>query len=71
MPKYLLRVKMTVDGLNGVFKEGATARREVVQRMVESLDGRLDPSTGPSATRTCTSSWNCRATLPPRPWVSS
>ena len=42
MPKYLLRVKMTVDGLNGVFKEGATARREVVQRMVESLDGRLE-----------------------------
>ncbi|MGI5401708.1 GYD domain-containing protein [Streptomyces sp. CA-135486] len=42
MPKYLFRVKMTVDGLNGVFKEGATARREVVKRMVEGLEGRLE-----------------------------
>ncbi|MFF4346380.1 GYD domain-containing protein [Streptomyces sp. NPDC001530] len=42
MPKYLFRVKMTVDGLKGVLKEGATARREVVERMVQGLGGRLE-----------------------------
>ncbi len=42
MPKYLFRVKLTVDGLKGLLKEGAAARREVVERMVQSLDGRLE-----------------------------
>jgi uncharacterized protein with GYD domain len=42
MPKYLFRAKLTVDGLKGLLKEGAAARREVVERMVQSLDGRLE-----------------------------
>ncbi|MER5209969.1 GYD domain-containing protein [Streptomyces sp. NPDC002838] len=42
MPKYLFKVKLTVDGLQGLLKEGAAARREVVERMVQSLDGRLE-----------------------------
>ncbi|MGW3623687.1 GYD domain-containing protein [Streptomyces sp. NPDC000880] len=42
MAKYLFRVKLTVDGLKGLLKEGGTARREVVDRMVQSLGGRLE-----------------------------
>jgi uncharacterized protein with GYD domain len=42
MPKYLFRGKLTVDGLKGLLKEGGTARREVVERMVQSLGGRLE-----------------------------
>ncbi|MBC9729840.1 GYD domain-containing protein [Streptomyces sp. TRM68367] len=42
MPKYLFRVRLTVDGLKGLLKEGAAERREVVERMVQSLGGRLE-----------------------------
>jgi uncharacterized protein with GYD domain len=42
MAKYLFKVKLTVDGLKGVLKEGGTARREVVERMVQGLGGRLE-----------------------------
>jgi uncharacterized protein with GYD domain len=42
MPKYLVKASYTVDGLNGLLKEGGTARREVVDRMVQSLDGRVE-----------------------------
>jgi uncharacterized protein with GYD domain len=42
MPKYLFKVKLTVDGLQGLLKEGGTARREVVDRMVQSLGGRVE-----------------------------
>ena len=42
MPKYLIKVRLTADGLKGLLKEGAAARREVVERMVEGLGGRLE-----------------------------
>src|SRR5215203_6047749 len=42
MAKYLFKVKLTVQGLNGVLKEGGAARRGVVERMVQSLGGRLE-----------------------------
>ncbi len=42
MPKYLYKVKLTVDGLQGLLNEGGGARREVVERMVQSLGGRLE-----------------------------
>jgi uncharacterized protein with GYD domain len=42
MPKYLFKVKLSVDGLRGLLKEGAAARREVVERMVQNLEGRLE-----------------------------
>ncbi|MGP3972735.1 GYD domain-containing protein [Streptomyces sp. 8N114] len=42
MPKYLFRAKLTPDGLKGLLKEGGAARREVVERMVQSLGGRLE-----------------------------
>jgi uncharacterized protein with GYD domain len=42
MPTYLFRVTLTADGLNGLLREGATARREVVERMLAGLGGRLE-----------------------------
>jgi uncharacterized protein with GYD domain len=42
MPKYLFKVRLTTDGLKGLLQEGATSRREVVERMVQSLGGRLE-----------------------------
>ncbi|MGP3989000.1 GYD domain-containing protein [Streptomyces sp. 3N207] len=42
MAKYLFRAKLTVDGLKGLLKDGGTTRREVVERMVQSLGGRLE-----------------------------
>ena len=42
MPKYLFKVKLTPDGLKGLLREGASARREVVARMVEGLGGRVE-----------------------------
>ena len=42
MSKYLLKVKLTMNGLKGLLKEGGTARREVVDRSVQSLGGRLE-----------------------------
>jgi uncharacterized protein with GYD domain len=42
MPKYLVQVTYTAEGLKGVLHEGGTARREVVDRLVESLGGRVE-----------------------------
>lgn len=42
MPKYLVRAKLTVDGLKGLLKEGGTARREVIERMVQGVGGQLE-----------------------------
>ncbi|AVZ76905.1 GYD domain protein [Streptomyces lunaelactis] len=42
MSKYLFRVTLTMEGLKGLLKEGGTARREVVERMVQSLGGQLE-----------------------------
>ena len=42
MPKYLIEASYSAEGAKGVMKRGGTARRAVVQKMVESLGGRLD-----------------------------
>ncbi|AXE85529.1 MULTISPECIES: GYD domain-containing protein [unclassified Streptomyces] len=42
MPKYLFKVKLTPDGLKGLLREGGSARREVVARMVDGLGGRVE-----------------------------
>ena len=42
MPRYLWQASYTVEGLEGVLREGCTKRRQVVQRLVESLGGRLE-----------------------------
>jgi uncharacterized protein with GYD domain len=42
MPKYLTMVSYTPEGIKGLVKEGGTARRAAVQKMLERLGGRLE-----------------------------
>jgi uncharacterized protein with GYD domain len=42
MPKFLIQASYTTAGFMGVLQEGGTARRQVVDRMVESLGGRVE-----------------------------
>ncbi|MER5462988.1 GYD domain-containing protein [Streptomyces sp. NPDC002668] len=42
MSKYLVKAKLTTEGLKGLLREGGTARREVVERMVQSVGGQLE-----------------------------
>ncbi|WP_433420935.1 GYD domain-containing protein [Microtetraspora malaysiensis] len=42
MPKYLIQASYTEAGLKGVLKGGGTARRQAVDRMVESVGGRVE-----------------------------
>ncbi len=42
MPKFLMEAKFTSAGLDGVRHQGGTARREVVERAVESIGGELE-----------------------------
>ncbi|MEV8632191.1 GYD domain-containing protein [Streptosporangium sp. NPDC051023] len=42
MPKYLIQASYTVDGLNGVLRDGGSARLQAVERMVESVSGRVE-----------------------------
>ncbi|MEO3854611.1 GYD domain-containing protein [Acrocarpospora sp. B8E8] len=42
MPKYLIQATYTADGLKGVLQDGGTGRRQAVERMVESVGGRVE-----------------------------
>ena len=42
MPKYLLQVSYTVDGIKGIRKEGGTARRAAAEQLVKSLGGTIE-----------------------------
>ncbi|EFL31762.1 conserved hypothetical protein [Streptomyces viridochromogenes DSM 40736] len=42
MSKYLFKSRLAPEGLKGLLSEGATARREAVERMVEGLGGRVE-----------------------------
>ncbi|MGV9307044.1 MULTISPECIES: GYD domain-containing protein [unclassified Nonomuraea] len=42
MPKYLIQLNYTADGIKGVLQEGGTARREAAERMAESVGGRIE-----------------------------
>jgi uncharacterized protein with GYD domain len=42
MPKYLTVVSYTAEGTKGLLKEGGTARRAVVEKMMKSLGGKLE-----------------------------
>ncbi len=42
MPKYLIQATYTAEGLAGVLQDGGTGRRQAVERMVESLGGRVE-----------------------------
>ena len=42
MPKFLVEASYTAEGAKGLMKAGGSARRAAVQKMVESLGGRLE-----------------------------
>ena len=42
MPKYLVVASYTPEGANGLYQGGGTARRAVVEKMLEGLGGRLE-----------------------------
>ncbi len=42
MAKYMLKASYTVDGTKGLMKDGGSARRAAVQKMIEGLGGRLE-----------------------------
>ena len=42
MPKYLIRANYVGEGLKGLLKEGGTSRRAVVEKMINSMGGKLE-----------------------------
>ena len=42
MPKYLLKVSYTLQGIQGVRKEGGSGRREAAAKVAESVGGKLE-----------------------------
>lgn len=42
MAKYLLKANYTVDGLQGLLKEGGTGRREAINKAITSVGGKLE-----------------------------
>ena len=42
MPKYLSRTSYTPEGLKGLLKDGGTKRKQAMERMAESLGGKLE-----------------------------
>jgi uncharacterized protein with GYD domain len=42
MPKYLAQVKYTVEGVNGLLKEGGTSRLKAIERLFESVGARVE-----------------------------
>jgi uncharacterized protein with GYD domain len=42
MPKYLVQVTLTAEGIKGTLQEGGTARRAVVEQLAESVGARLE-----------------------------
>ncbi|HEV1997974.1 MAG TPA: GYD domain-containing protein [Candidatus Dormibacteraeota bacterium] len=41
MPRYMLKVRYSVEGINGVRKEGGTAREAAARKLVESVGGKM------------------------------
>lgn len=42
MPKFLIKAKYVGEGLNGLLKEGGSARREAVSELVGSIGGTME-----------------------------
>jgi uncharacterized protein with GYD domain len=42
MPKFLIKASYNADGARGLMKEGGTARRKVVEQLVQSLGGKVE-----------------------------
>jgi uncharacterized protein with GYD domain len=42
MPKFLYETTYTADGIRGLMKDKAVARRQAIEKVVESVDGKLE-----------------------------
>ena len=42
MPKYLIKASYNADGARGLLKEGGTARRAAVQKLIEAAGGKVE-----------------------------
>ncbi len=42
MPKYLIQVSLTTEGLRGLLAEGGTTRRAAVDQLAESIGGKVE-----------------------------
>lgn len=42
MPKYLLKSRLSPQGIKGTMKEGGTARRTAVKEAIEAVGGKLE-----------------------------
>jgi uncharacterized protein with GYD domain len=42
MPKFMVKASYMPEGIRGVMKEGGTGRRAAVQKVIESLGGKLE-----------------------------
>jgi uncharacterized protein with GYD domain len=42
MPKYMIKASYTADGAKGLMKDGGSARRVAVQKLIEGLGGKLE-----------------------------
>jgi uncharacterized protein with GYD domain len=42
MPKYLMQVALTKDGVKGVAKDGGTKRRQAAEQFFKSAGGKLE-----------------------------
>jgi uncharacterized protein with GYD domain len=42
MAKFLIKASLTAEGVKGLLKEGGTARKKVVEKMVGDLGGKLE-----------------------------
>jgi uncharacterized protein with GYD domain len=42
MPKFMIKASYTVEGVRGLLKEGGTARRAAVQKIIEGIGGKVE-----------------------------
>jgi uncharacterized protein with GYD domain len=42
MPKFMIKASYSTEGARGLLKEGGTARRAAVQKLVESMGGKVE-----------------------------
>jgi uncharacterized protein with GYD domain len=42
MPKYLIKASYTSEGARGLLKEGGSARRAAVQKLIEGIGGKVE-----------------------------
>ena len=50
MPRFMFMANYTLEGLQGLLKEGGTGRKKAVETLVTSLGGRLDSTSAIATT---------------------